>query len=125
MHAWGVPFQLECLRNSSTQKSPPCHEHGCPTSTASNHHFNRSKPCCQPVKAMLQNWSTGKSRVAKLINQPKHFSAVSESVSDIMMMGTDRNMLCRRKLVGSSTRNLEAQELFVPRVRIPNPWHTS
>ena len=25
---------------------------------------NRSKPCCQPVKAMLKNWSTGQSHVA-------------------------------------------------------------
>jgi hypothetical protein len=74
---------------------------------------------------MLQNWSTGQSHVAKLINRPKHFSAVSESVSDIMMMGTNHNMLRRRKLVGGSTRNLEAQELCVPRVRIRNPWHTS
>ena len=27
---------------------------------------NRSKPCCQPVKAMLKNWSTGQSHVALL-----------------------------------------------------------
>ena len=32
---------------------------------------NRSKPCCQPVKAMLQNWSPCQSHVAKVINWSK------------------------------------------------------
>jgi len=84
--AWQLPFLLESLHNSSTQKSTACNEHDCPKSTSAKQQVeamlptgqshvaklvNGSKPCCQPVKAMLQNWSTGQSHA------PKHKSSQS------------------------------------------------
>ena len=58
--------------------------HPTTTSTSLAKFSNRSKPCCQPVKAMLLNWSTGQSHVAKLINRSKRFSTVSERVSETL-----------------------------------------
>ena len=58
--------------------------HPTTTSTSLAKFSNRSKPCCQPVKAMLLNWSTGQSHVAKLINRSKRFSTVPERVSETL-----------------------------------------
>ena len=92
-----IDVQLEChfnSRASATRQHKNPHPatsmavlrapHQTTTSTSLAKFSNRSKPCCQPVKTMLQNWSTGQSHVAKLINRSKHFSTVSERVSETM-----------------------------------------